>query len=332
MKWENERVVVFGGSGCLGYAIIRQLLARGCHIRSFQRSPVPEYEELGIKVVRGDIRNLEQVKAACRGCTAVIHTAALAGYWGNYRDYYSTNVEGTINVIQACQDHGIRRMVYTSSSSVAYVPDHDVKGIDEKEPYPSHYLCHYSTTKSIAEKHVLGAFNRDLSAICLRPHLIWGPGDKYLLPEVIRRARKKTLYQVGDGSNMIDLSYVENAAAAHLLALEYLEHQNRLRRAYFITDGIQVNLWQWISELLNELGEPGVSTVWNLEKAWRVGKYSERIYKYLPLQPSLTRFLVGHLGHSHYFNISAAEQDLGYKPKVAPEQAMSKTIEWLRNC
>mgnify|MGYP000873547519 CR=1 FL=1 len=331
MKWKNERVVVFGGSGCLGYAIIRQLLAKGCLIRSFQRSPAPEFEDLGIKVVRGDIRNLEQVKAACRGCTAVIHTAALAGYWGGYRDYYTTNVEGTINVLQACQDHDIRRLVYTSSSSVAYTPEQHVEGLDESAPYPERYLSHYSATKSIAEKHVLGAFNRELSAICLRPHLIWGPGDHYIVPELLRRARKRVLYQVGDGSNMIDLAYVDNVAHAHILALEYLEHQSRFRHAYFISDGAPVNMWGWISELLNKLGEPGVTGRWPLEKAWRVGKYSEKLYRYLPFQPTLTRFLAGHLGYSHYFNINAAAKTLGYKPRVTPEQAMNSTLQWLRN-
>lgn len=331
MKWKNEKVVVFGGGGFLGYAVIRQLLAKGCHIRSFQRSPVPEYEDFGIKIIRGDIRNLDQVKAVCRGCTAVVHTASLAGYWGNYRDYYSTNVEGTINVIQACQDYDIKRLVYTSSSSVAYNPDHNVEGIDESAPYPSHYLSHYSTTKSIAEKHVLGAFNRNLSAICLRPHMIWGPGDKYLLPEVIRRARKKILYQIGDGSNLMDLAYVDNVAWAHVQALEFLEHQNQLRKAYFITDGAQANMWNWIAKLLKDAGEPGISGNWSLERAWKVGNISEKIYKYLPFQPMMTRFLAGHLGYSHYFNINAAVEDLGYKPKVTPEQAMSNTLEWLKN-
>ncbi len=330
MIWRHQKIAVIGGSGCLGRAIIRQLLIKGCKIKSFQRSPAPEYEELGVKVVRGDVRNIEQLRVACRGCTGVIHTAALAGYWGSYKDYFSINVEGTLNVLAVCQDFGIDKLVFTSSTSVAYNPDHDVLGIDESEHYPDHYLAHYCKTKAIAEKNVMGAYNRSLSAVCLRPHLIWGPGDNHLLPEVIRRARRKILYQVGDGSNMIDLAYVDNVAWAHVLALEFLQDKNQLRKIYFITDGVQVNMWDWIARLLKNLGEPGISGQMSVERAWKMAKFSEAVYKYLPFQPAVTRFLAGHFGHSHYFNISAAERDLGYVPRVPPATAMSDTLEWLK--
>ncbi len=331
MKWKQEKVIVFGGSGFLGHAIIRYLLAKGCVIKSFQRSPAPDLEKFFVRVVRGDIRNREEVIKACQGCTAVIHAASIAGYWGPYKEYHSINVEGAKNVLEACKMNGISRLVYTSSSSVAYNPVCNIEGINEQAPYPSGYLSHYQTTKALAEKHVLGFPDRQLSAISLRPHLIWGVGDRYLLPEVVKRAREKRLVQVGDGKNIIDLAHVYNVAHAHVLALEFLYDKPNFRGTYFITDRNPVNMWDWLGSILQKCNLPGPANRISVERAWRIAKLGEMAGKLLPVTPPLTRFLAGHFAYSHFFDTTAAERDLGYKPVVDPAEAMNETIEWLKN-
>ena len=111
--------------------------------------------------------------------------------------------------------------MFTSSPSVVF-GGHDIAGGDESLPYPRRYLAHYPRTKAEAERLVLAANGPDLATVALRPHLVWGPGDNHLIPRLLARARSGRLRIVGDGTNRVDVTYVDNAAAAHLLAADRL--------------------------------------------------------------------------------------------------------------
>jgi nucleoside-diphosphate-sugar epimerase len=334
MNWSAANIIVFGGNGFLGSNIIRQLIKLNCgHITAFNRSPAPELECLGVEVKRGDIRNASAVTEACRDATAVIHTSAKAGVWGSWHEYYSTNVEGTLNVLSGCRANRINRLVYTSSPSVAYPPTRDIVNIDESSPYPDSYLAYYPASKAIAEKNVLGAPDKELAAVVLRPHLLWGPGDPHLLPRIVCKAASGKLTRIGDGSNLVDLTYISNAASAHIKALEYLDKCTHPRRkVYFISDNSPVKIWDWLNELLAKLELPPVTRSISYQRAMKVGRAIELLYKVLPFlgEPPLTRFVAGQLAFSHYFNISAAINDLGYQPVIAPEKAMLDTVNWLK--
>lgn len=335
MEWKNEQIIVFGGSGFLGSNIARKLLEAGCsRVVCFNRRPAPELERLGARVVRGDIENRSAVAAAAAGCTAVVHTAAKTGVWGSYREYYRTNVVGTENVLSACKVNDIGTLVFTSSPSAAYSPDTDVVNMDESAPYPTTYLAHYPATKAIAEKKVLGEPNKDLAAVALRPHLIWGPGDRHLLPRVVGRAAAGKLRIIGNGRNLVDLTYIDNAVQAHLDALVFLR-RNRgvpLRKVYFISDNAPVAIWEWLNDVLRQLGVPPITRKIEYRRALTVAGILEQLFR-IPFlgEPPLTRFAVGQLAFSHYFNISAAMNDLGYRPVADPAAAMSATLDWLRD-
>ena len=137
--------------------------------------------------------------------------------------YWGPNVTGTENVIRACREKGVKRLIFTSSPSVVFGDEpHD--GADESLPYPESYLCHYPASKAKAEQLVLAAHEIGvLHTLALRPHLIWGPGDPNLIPRVVEMAKKKKLMQVGDGKNLVSVVYVENAAQAQLVADETYE-------------------------------------------------------------------------------------------------------------
>ncbi len=167
----------------------------------------------------------DAVRAAVGGMDVVYHTAAVPGVWGSWELFYSINVRGTENVIEACQAAGVRKLIFTSSPSVTF-DGRDQCGVDETAPYPQRWLCHYPHTKALAEQAVLAANGRrGLLTCALRPHLIWGPRDGHLVPRLIDRARRGRLRQVGDGTNLVDMVYVENAAHAHLLAADALADQ-----------------------------------------------------------------------------------------------------------
>ncbi|MDP6935477.1 MAG: NAD-dependent epimerase/dehydratase family protein, partial [Myxococcota bacterium] len=230
-------VLVTGAGGFLGGAVARQLVERGETVRSFSRGEYPALAAMGIDVRRGDLADSDAVLAAADGCDAVIHVAARPGIWGKWDDYHRPNVLGTDNVIAACRTHGIGRLVFTSSPSVVVATEHTEAG-DESLPYPSRYPAHYPATKALAEQAVLAANDATLSTVALRPHLVWGPGDNHLLPRMVTRSRAGKLALLGSGDNMVDTTWIEDAARAHLLALDRLEPGAACAgRAYFITQG-----------------------------------------------------------------------------------------------
>ena len=333
MNWKNESVLITGGGGFLGKHIIGELRRRNCgSIRSVGRKPQPELEKIGVEVLCGDISDSSFILKACMSRSLVFHTAALAGIWGKHEDFYRTNVVGTQNIVDACIMRNISMLVYTSSPSVA-LHDGDTVNADETVPYPEKYLAPYPETKAIAERLVLNANSANFATVAIRPHLIWGPGDPHLLPRVVERARKGKLIQVGDGKNLVDMTYVDNAALAHIAAAETLRNSQRANgKAYFISDGNPVELWTWISNLLKQLDIPPVTRKISYRTAYAAGALMEMIYKGLQFsgEPTMTRFVAGQLAHSHYFNISAARNDLGYSPVISPEDALEKTVEWLR--
>lgn len=325
--------LVTGGGGFLGRYIVEQLLARGDTVTTLARGEYPELEASGVRVLRGDIRDAAVVERAVAGQDVVFHVAAKAGLWGTWDDFYQVNVVGTRNVIAACRSRGVSRLVYTSSPSVVF-DGRPQEGADESLPYPDRYESYYPQTKALAEQMVLQANGRDgLLTVSLRPHLIWGPRDTHILPGLLARAKAGQLVQVGDGTNKVDLTYVEDAARAHLLAADALRPDSPVAGGvYFISQDAPVNLWQWIGDLLRELGLPPVRRRLSRPLARLIGGAMELTHRILRLkgEPRLTRFLADELALSHYYDISRARRELGYAPQVSMEEGLRRTLPYMR--
>ena len=325
------RILVTGGGGFLGRAIVDRLLESGHEIAILGRSPHADLEARGITPFYGDLADADFVARAveCSRCEAVFHVAAKAGVWGSWDAFYQPNVIGTRNVIGACRDHRIRYLVYTSTPSVVFnrTPFRDA---DESQPYGRDWLCHYAHTKAIAEREILAAHHADhLRSVALRPHLIWGIGDPHLIPRVIDRARQGRLRIVGDGCNRVDITHVKNAAAAHLDALDALCAGRAGGRAYFISQGEPVVLWDWLNGLLERIDVPPITRKISLRKAYLMGAILEAIYRLLPLsgEPPMTRFVALELGKDHFFSLRAARRDLHYEPVVDTENGLRELAE-----
>lgn len=320
------RALVTGGGGFLGEYVIDHLLARGDQVRNLARGNYSHLAAKGVECVSADLRDATAVREACRGVDVVYHVAGLAGIWGPWAQYYGINVEGTRNVIAGCLAHGVPKLVYTSSPSVTF-DGRAQEGVDETAPYPQRWLCYYPQTKALAEQAVLAANGPALATCALRPHLIWGPRDRHLIPRLIERARRGQLRRVGDGKNLVDMVYVDNAAAAHLQAADALSPGSPVAgRAYFITQGEPVNCWKWIDEILALAGLPPVRPSISLNAAWAIGATLEGVYTALRLrsEPRMTRFLAAQLGTSHWFKIDRAGADFGYAPQVSTAEGMRR--------
>jgi 2-alkyl-3-oxoalkanoate reductase len=200
--------------------------------------------------------------------------------------------------------------------------------VDESVPYPRRWLCNYAHSKGLAEQRVLAANGKSGLLTCsLRPHLIWGPRDRNLVPHVVHCARRGRLRRVGDGTNLVDTSYVEDAAAAHLLAADALDPGSPVAgSAYFISQGEPVNCWKWIDELLAVAGVPPVKKSIPMRAAWAVGAMFEAAYLVFRLkgQPPMSRFLAKQMASSHYFDIGRARRDFGYEPRVSMAEGMRR--------
>jgi nucleoside-diphosphate-sugar epimerase len=207
----------------------------------------------------------------------------------------------------------------------------DLQGVDESVPYPSRYSAHYPRTKALAEQAVVKAAEEGLPAIVLRPHQIWGPEDPHFVPRLIARAKR--LRQIGDGANLVDTTYVDNAADAHLQAADALASRPELSgKIYFISQGEPVPAWDMINAVLKAAGLAPVGGRMSYRTAYAAGGVAEWIYKLLQLpgEPPMTRFLADAVAKSHWFDISAARRDLGYEPRIDMTEGMRRLTHWLR--
>ncbi|PID55623.1 3-beta hydroxysteroid dehydrogenase [candidate division KSB3 bacterium] len=326
------KALVTGGGGFLGRYIVEQLLERGDSVRTFARGEYPALARLGVEVVRGNIQDGEAVRKACSAMDCVFHAAAHPGIWGPWESFYQPNVVGTENMIAACRIEKVPKFVFTSSPSVVF-NNQDQRGCDESLPYPEKYENYYSHSKALAEQMVLDANGDGVLTVALRPHLIWGPRDPHLLPRLIERAGSGQLMQVGDGTNRVDITYVEDAARAHLLAADALEPGTPAAGSvYFISQDAPVNLWQWIHALLDQLDIPPIRRRISLSTARTIGAIMEFGYRLLRMsaEPRMTRFLATELAKDHYYDISRAKQELGYQPQFTMAAALEKTLPFLR--
>ena len=321
------KILVTGGGGFVGGYVIERLLARGYAVRSIGRSSQPQLEAQGVEVVCGDLTDAPAVSAACEGVDAVFHVAARAGVWGSWESYYQPNVIGTRNVVAACQQQGVERLIYTSTPSVVFTGQ-PIRGGDESLPYGKNWLCHYAHTKAIAEAEALAANSESLKIVALRPHLIFGPGDPHLLPRVIESVQAGRLKIIGDGKSRVDVSYVGNVADAHLDAFDALAAGTGAGQAYFISQGESVELWPWVNSILAGLGHAPLTKQVPLPVAYAVGALCEGLWKVLGRrnEPPITRFVAVELAKDHYFDISAARRDLGYLANTPMAEALNQTI------
>ncbi|MEB3198862.1 MAG: NAD-dependent epimerase/dehydratase family protein [Candidatus Sericytochromatia bacterium] len=322
--------LVTGGGGFIGGRLARALQAAGHAVTTYQRGDYPELAASGIRTVRGDIADERRLTEAVTGQDIVFHVAALAGAWGRWEDFHRSNVLGTRSVIAACRHQQVKRLVFTSSPSVVF-HGQDMRGADETVPYPAHHEAAYPATKAEAERAVLAANDDQLATVALRPHLVWGPGDSHLLPRLLKAHREGRLRRIGDGTNLVDATYIDNAVQAHLAAAERLAPGAPCAgKAYFIANGEPLPAWELIDRLLIAAGAGRVRGSVPAFLAVGAGTVLESVYRTLALpgEPPMTRWVARELATSHYFDLAAARRDLEYLPRVSTDEGLRRLTDW----
>lgn len=348
----QQVAVITGGRGFVARYLVRKLLEQGSWaVRILDLPPAllldddETFDALGSAVQTGrasymsvDIRDAAAVLKACQGADVVFHMAAPSTNNLDFHTQYSVNVTGTKNVIEACVQQRVRKLIYTSSASVVFNGRHDIKDGDERLPYPEEPLDAYSETKAQAEMLVLAANGRrGLATAALRPSGVFGPGDPIFLPLTCKNAAAGRLkFIIGSGENQMDFTYVENVAYAHLRAESALEDSSSAGdgpagKAYFITNGEPRPFWGFLTELITQLGydpprgklpaRPILALAYASEAAGKA-------LRPLGLKPSdFTPSRVRIVSTWRTFSCARAARLLAYAPPVPLQEGVRRTLE-----
>lgn len=325
-------VLVTGGGGFIGMALIKRLNAEGHRVTSYSRREYPLHWALGISSIQADITNLESLEEACKDKDIVFHLAAKVGIWGKYDEYYATNVTGTSNIIKASRKQGVKGIVFTSASGVVF-DGSDLEGIDETYPYPEKHGSHYTATKAMAEKMIIDANSDRLRTISLRPHLVWGPYDSHLIPGILRRASSGRLRRIGNKEHFIDTTYIDNMVDSLILAAKALEsNSDATGRNFFITNGEPARVWDFVNSIIQIAGHGPVQKKIPEKVAMTAAGFAEWSHKFFNIhsEPFMTRFAIRELCTNHWFDITSAKEVLGYEPRVSYAEGFKHLKEYLK--
>lgn len=323
------RIFITGGTGFLGAHLARRVLKDGAQVRVVGRNQrvLAELENAGAEAVCADVRDASAMKEACRGADVVVHAAALSSAWGTRAEFWQTNVVGTQNMARACESNNVKRLIYVSSASVVF-GGRDLLNMNEQTPFPRRFASLYCETKKRGEDIVNEANARGLDTVIVRPKAIFGADDPSLWPRVLRAARANRLFQIGDGTNLIDLTHVDNVVEALVLALENPAARGQ---TYFVSSAEPTSLWPTIRRVLGEVGLPDQLRTVPLRAAYSVAWLMERRALLSRREPLLTRFSVLLLARSQTCDIAKARRELGYKPTVSVEEGIERTLEAWRH-
>jgi 3beta-hydroxy-Delta5-steroid dehydrogenase / steroid Delta-isomerase len=335
---ELGRVLVTGGSGFVGANLVTELLDRGHHVRSFDRSPSPLAANPRLEGLEGDICDSETVANAVDGIDTVIHTAAIIDLVGGAsvsekqrQRSFAVNVDGTKNLVHAAQAAGVKRFVYTASNSVV-MGGRRISGGDETLPYTERFNDLYTETKVAAERFVLSQNGVGGMLTCsIRPSGIWGRGDQTMFRRVfesVLAGHVKVL--VGSKSVKLDNSYVHNLIHGFILAAQHLVPGGTAPgQAYFINDGEPINMFEFSRPVVEACGQR-----WpRLRVSGAFVRWVMTIWQWLHFRVGLPKPLfeplaVERLYIDNYFSIAKAERDLGYRPLFTTEQAMHECLPY----
>lgn len=288
--------------------------------------------------VSADLRDKPQVLKVIEGAEVVFHMAAPNSSVNSQQLHYSVNVQGTKNVIDACVELKVKRLIYTSSASVVFDGIHGIINGDESLPYTDKPLDSYSATKAEGEAAILKANGTNGLLTCsLRPSSIFGPGDRLFVPSLVAAARAgKSKFMIGDGNNIYDFTYVENVAHAHICADRALASEQEVAekaagQAYFITNMEPIKFWEFTSLILEGLGYERPRIKIPAFAVMPIAQVIEWIYKifgpYGMKVPQLIPSRIRLLSCSRSFNCSKAKDRLGYAPIVPLEEGLKRTLE-----
>jgi len=330
MNTSSRNVLVTGATGFLGGHLAHRLHNAGWRVTALGRNQAAgnALAAQGIRFIKVELDNAAAVSEASREQEIIFHAAARSSPWGRYRDFHNDNVVATQNIIAACEQWEIPRLIHVSTPSI-YFDFTDRLNITETQSPATILANHYVRTKLMAEALVYAAAARGLKTVTLRPRAIFGPGDKTLFPRLIRANGARGFPLIGDSDPLMDITYVENVVDALVLAAN--APPSAYGKKFNITNGEPWPRLKLIQTLFSEVGQPLKTRCVNYHLARHTAGLLETISKVCTLshwEPPLTRYTVGVLAKSQTLDISLAQSILGYKPRVTIADGLHEFGKW----
>ena len=321
-------MLVTGASGLLGRVTAGALIERGDEVTVLQRGSAG-LEAAGVREVRGDVADADVVHRAVAGQDAVVHLAAKVDVVGPAADFERANVEGTRVVLEACRAAGVGRLVHVSSPSVAHA-GHPLVGVGAEPADPATARGHYSRTKAEAELLALALDGPDLAVLAVRPHLVWGPGDTQLVGRLVERARAGRLPVIGSGAALIDTTYVDDAAAALVAAVDACAPDRAHGEALVVTGGEPRPVVEILERVCLAAGVAAPRLRLPVGVALAAGAAVDAVWSRTGRTdtPPLTRFLVEQLTTAHWFDQRRTREVLGWTPAVGLDEGFRRLTDW----
>ena len=321
------KVLVTGGTGFTGKALVRRLLDLGHEVVALDYKEGLKTQELrdwGAQVILGSVTDPDVVRRAMEGVEVVHHLAA-AFREMNVPDryYWEVNVGGTRNVLAAALDHGVRKFVYCSTCGVHGNIDQPPGGEDA----PIQPADYYQRTKYEAEPLVREFQERGLPSLILRPAAIYGPGDPERFLLIFRRVARGTFPMFGDGRTYYHPLYIDNLVEAFVLAMRDGVGNGE---AYLIADDQYVEIEELVRRVARALGVDVKVPHYPVWPVVAAGHVCEKLCRPFGITPPIFPRRVDWYRQNRAFKIDKAKRDLGYEPKVGLDEGLRRTAEWYR--
>ncbi|MBX3722609.1 MAG: NAD-dependent epimerase/dehydratase family protein [Turneriella sp.] len=313
------KIFVTGASGFVGSAVVARLKKKHT-ILAMSRSEKSDaaLKKLGAKPVRCE---LGKVNASdLKGVDTIVHAAAYVEQWGTKDDFWRANVTGTEQLLDAARAAKVKRFIFIGTEACLFYGQ-DMIDIDEKYPYPEKTPFLYSLTKGEAEKRVIAANTKTFATLSIRPRLVWGTGDKTVLPVLVDMIRQKKFMWMDHGAKNTHTTHILNVAHAVELALK----KGNGGEVYFVTDDEKTTFREFLGRYIATQGiqPPGKSIPGAVARA--LAAVVEGIWKLLRLknEPPLTRFAAAIMSRHCTIRIDKIRRDMGYKPIVTVAEGLA---------
>jgi nucleoside-diphosphate-sugar epimerase len=319
--------LVSGATGFLGGHLLSRLREKGFRVRALARqtSDIAGLVQSGVEIVEGDVADQQSLRRAMADQQLVFHTAGKVSDWGSRREFWQANVAGTANVIAACREAGVKRLVHVSSLTVLGLPRSGAR-VDEQTPIAAAVRDFYTSSKINGEKLVREAHGKGgLETVVIRPGVIWGPGDSTILPRLAALLRRGRLVFIGRGANHLGLSQVENLSQGLILAAITPAAAGQI---YHMTDGEEITARAAFCAIAAALGIAPPRFALPFPLVYFLAACLERIarIRHATTPPALTRYGVRLVACDSRYDINKAQNELGYRPLVTFRQGISTLI------
>ncbi len=336
-----NKVIITGGNGFIGSHIAEYFMGKnikvGCLLR--EKSKLDNIKDLEVEIVYGDIKDIDSLKKAFKNFDFVIHTAALARDWGDYQDFYDTNVDGVLNVLKACKENDIQHVIITSTNSV-YGEENNPIAKDENFPHKSHYkyfldeifpckMNYYRDTKTLGkEKGVEYAKEHNLNVTFIEPVWVYGEREFHSVFYEYIDTANKIPFLPGSKKNKLHVIYGGDLARAY-----YKAYEKKLKGVHSIIIGNKR------AEYMNEIydlfcKEANINKPKHLPKwiIYPIGFTLEVVYTLLNLKnpPVLTRGRVNMFYDNIEYSPKKAKELLDFESTYSLEEGIKKTVKWYK--